>query len=76
MAVESTNQKSETSDLETQKVGPVTWELQFILVKQENAYTDPLTCFFNQVDAYTDALNCFFKKLFMNFLKFWTVLQQ
>ena len=31
--------------------------MQFILVKQENAYTDPLTCFFKQEDAYADALN-------------------
>ena len=36
--------------------------MQFILVKQENAYTDPLTCFFKQEDAYVDALNCFFFK--------------
>ena len=34
--------------------------MQFILVKQENAYTDPLTCFFKQEDAYADALNWFF----------------
>ena len=34
--------------------------MQFILVKQENAYTDPLTCFFKQEDGHVDALNCFF----------------
>ena len=34
--------------------------MQFILVKQENAYTDPLTCFFKQEDGHADALNCFF----------------
>ena len=32
------------------------------MVKQENAYTDPLTCFFKQEDAYADALNYFFKQ--------------
>ena len=34
--------------------------MQFILFKQENAYTDPLTCFFKQEDGHADALNCFF----------------
>ena len=37
--------------------------MQFILVKQENAYTDPLTCFFKQEDGHADALNCFFLKI-------------
>ena len=45
------------------------WELQFILVKEEDAYTDPLTCFIKQEDAYAKALNCF-KRLFIKLWKF------